>query len=447
MRKRIIPLMLLGLLTLANLVGCNENNNLSSSQITESPTTTNTTITTPSTATPSTVTPSTANPTTNKTEVTSTSTTTIHVESVSLSADNTSLNIGDTATITVSILPEDATDKSYSLSSSNNEVISIENNIITALKEGNSTITVTTTDGEKTDSIDISVVSQYSKVSITVDELPESVTSFCIEGSISKSKITAAGTYDNFYIEDTLIGKIEGNAKDYEVCINDSNNSISDLLFSSNGFDLSLIEGIQSNITLYVFEINEDEVFNITVINDDNLCIKYRIIYQENETFYETLPTTLEKNSTIYVNSILSEIEEGYECVITYKYGNGESNTYAGYIEVIDDLTITISKKKLESVLVKILFNVTKYTDDKTSGTGIGNYLRDSKGNYYRGGDHQIKYGETLYLLNPWGNSFKVKIVVGGTTIKDGSITSILNGKNKFEFKITGETTITLSDL
>lgn len=446
MRKRIIPLMLLGLLTLANLVGCNENNNLSYSQTTESPTTTNITTTTPSTAnpstaTPSTVTPSTANPTTNKTEVTSTSTTTIHVESVSLSADNTSLNIGDTATITVSILPEDATDKSYSLLSSNNEVISIENNVITALKEGNSTITVTTTDGEKTDSIDISVASQYSKVSITVDELPESVTSFYIEGSISKSKITAAGTYDNFYVGDALTGYVNGNADAYEIYIyaGELEGEISELLYSTSGFEIA--EEYGESLIISVVEATA-KTANIVVINEDNISVNYTVNYTNSSS---TLPSNIEIGDWITI-SITSEIEDGYECVITYKYGNGNDNTYEHGIEVTGDLTITIIKKKLETVLVKIIFNVTKYTDDKKD-TGIGNYLRDGDYNYYRGGDHQIKYGETLYLLNPWGASFKVKIVVGGTTIKDGSITSVLNGKNKFEFKITGETTITLSDL
>lgn len=435
MRKRIIPLMLLGLLTLTNLVSCNENNNLSSSQITESPTTTNITTTTPSTATPSTVTPSIANPTTNKTEVTSTSTATIHVESVSLSVDNTSLNIGDTATITVSILPEDASDKSYSLSSSNKEVVSIENNVITALKEGNSTITVTTTDGEKTDSIDISVISQYSKVSITVDELPESVTSFCIEGSISKSKITAAGTYNNFYVGDALTGYVNGSADAYEIYIyaGELEGEISELLYSTSGFEIA--EEYGESLMISVVEATA-KTANIVVINENNISVNYTVNYTNSSS---TLPNNIKIGDWLTI-SITSEIEDGYECVITYKYGNGNDNTYEHGIEVTGDLTITISKKKLETVLVRIVFNLTNYVDDNNTTNGIGNYCRDGNFNYYTTGDNYVKYGETLYLVT-YKTDINIKVEINGKTIRDGI------PKYKDNFVVTGETIITLYDL
>lgn len=67
----------------------------------------------------------------------------IAVESVSLSEESLTLDEGETATLVVTILPEDATDKTVSWSSSNSSVATVSNGIVTAVKEGIATITAT----------------------------------------------------------------------------------------------------------------------------------------------------------------------------------------------------------------------------------------------------------------------------------------------------------------
>lgn len=83
------------------------------------------------------------------------------------------IDIGDTVTLSAIILPEDVDNPSITWSSSNPDVISIDNGEIKALKEGNSIITATTSNG-KTDSIELSVQEVVAeKVEI---QLPDVIT-------------------------------------------------------------------------------------------------------------------------------------------------------------------------------------------------------------------------------------------------------------------------------
>ena len=74
--------------------------------------------------------------------------TVIRVQSVTLSNNSLSLNIGDKTTLTANIYPSNATNKNVTWSSSNQSVITVSSNgEITAVNSGNATITVTTEDG------------------------------------------------------------------------------------------------------------------------------------------------------------------------------------------------------------------------------------------------------------------------------------------------------------
>lgn len=81
----------------------------------------------------------------------------IHVTSVSVQADKTELDVGEKAVLTIGVLPEDATDKTYAVVSSDPTIASISGNEVTALKAGDVKITVTSTDGGKTASVDLKV--------------------------------------------------------------------------------------------------------------------------------------------------------------------------------------------------------------------------------------------------------------------------------------------------
>jgi len=95
----------------------------------------------------------------------------IHVTSVSLSESSKSLSKGGSFTLTATVLPSDATDKSVSWSSSNESVATVNNGTVTAIGGGTATITVTTTDQSKTATCSVTVNVPVTGVSLSKSTL------------------------------------------------------------------------------------------------------------------------------------------------------------------------------------------------------------------------------------------------------------------------------------
>ena len=83
--------------------------------------------------------------------------TTVNVTSVSLSQTEATLNIGETLTLTPTVLPDNAMDKTVTWASSDETVATVADGVVTAVAAGTATITVTTTDGAKTATCTITV--------------------------------------------------------------------------------------------------------------------------------------------------------------------------------------------------------------------------------------------------------------------------------------------------
>ena len=92
-------------------------------------------------------------------KVKSNSTNPVHVTGVSLSQTTLSLVKGGTATLTATVAPSDATNQNVSWRSNNTAVATVENGTVTAISEGNTTITVTTEDGGHTATCSVEVKS------------------------------------------------------------------------------------------------------------------------------------------------------------------------------------------------------------------------------------------------------------------------------------------------
>lgn len=85
----------------------------------------------------------------------------VHVESVSLNKDTTSLVVSATETLTATVLPSNATDKTVTWVSSDPTKATVSNEgLVTALAAGETTITVTTTDGAFTDTCVVTVTTE-----------------------------------------------------------------------------------------------------------------------------------------------------------------------------------------------------------------------------------------------------------------------------------------------
>ena len=99
----------------------------------------------------------------------------IPVTGVELSESSLTLDVGGTKTLTATVYPSDATDKSVSWESSDPTVAKVENGLVTALKPGSTTITATANDGSgksATCSVTVNKIAITGPIAITTTKEP-----------------------------------------------------------------------------------------------------------------------------------------------------------------------------------------------------------------------------------------------------------------------------------
>ena len=85
------------------------------------------------------------------------------VDRVTLEPNTLTLEKGEKETLTATVAPTNATNKGVTWSSSNNEIATVNNGVVTAVKEGTATITVTTEDGSRTATCTVTVNAPQTK--------------------------------------------------------------------------------------------------------------------------------------------------------------------------------------------------------------------------------------------------------------------------------------------
>lgn len=113
---------------------------------------------------------------------------TVAVESVSLNQETLALAVGKTATLTATVLPEDATNKNVTWASDNEDVATVdENGLVTAVAAGTANITVTTEDGGHTATCAVTVNAKQP-------EVPEVKTGYTVSLPTDKATIQPGET-------------------------------------------------------------------------------------------------------------------------------------------------------------------------------------------------------------------------------------------------------------
>lgn len=126
----------------------------------------------------------------------------VAVTGVSINPTSANLQIGGSTDLTYTILPANATDKSVSWSSSNTSVATVNNGHVTAIAAGMATITVTTTDGNKTATCSVTVTAgpPVPSTSLTT-HVPEIYEAKDIAGGYNTPlTVVAEREYEVFYI-------------------------------------------------------------------------------------------------------------------------------------------------------------------------------------------------------------------------------------------------------
>ena len=95
----------------------------------------------------------------------------VAVNGVSLKPNTLSLKVGKAEALSAVVIPANADNKTVSWSTSDPSVATVANGLVTAVKEGSATITVTTADGGKTATCAVTVSAIYVPVTgITIDQ-------------------------------------------------------------------------------------------------------------------------------------------------------------------------------------------------------------------------------------------------------------------------------------
>ena len=121
---------------------------------------------------------------------------TVNVTGITLDKTEASMIVGgETLTLTPTVAPGNATDKSVTWSSSDEAVATVTDGVVTAVAAGTATITVTTTDGAKTATCAVTVAAPAaSTYTVSVKEGTDDATSWTIAPAEATTTGVAAGT-------------------------------------------------------------------------------------------------------------------------------------------------------------------------------------------------------------------------------------------------------------
>ncbi len=117
--------------------------------------------------------------------------TTVAVTGITLSPTSVSLAVGGTRTLTATVSPSNATNKTVNWTSSDTSVATVSNGTITGKKAGSATIIATTADGGKTAYCTVSVTASSTTVAVTGVTMSKTTASLTVGGTVALSATVA----------------------------------------------------------------------------------------------------------------------------------------------------------------------------------------------------------------------------------------------------------------
>ena len=121
----------------------------------------------------------------------------IAVSAVAVSPTTATVKVGESVTLSATITPDDATDKTITWSSSDEKVATVDAGKVTGVTEGTATITATTKDGNKTATCAVTVSNEApsSKEVILEGEITSDLTLNAADKNYMKGFVYKTGCY------------------------------------------------------------------------------------------------------------------------------------------------------------------------------------------------------------------------------------------------------------
>jgi len=186
------------------------------------------------------------------------------VTDVTLDKTSATIMVGNTEILTATIQPNNATNQNVTWSSSDITVATVANGLVTAVSQGIATITVTTQDGSKTATCDVTVTP--APIRVTGVTLNKSVTSLVVGDT------------------ETLTATIQpNNATNQSVMWSSDNSAVATI---ANGLVTALSQGI-ATITVITQDGGYRASCNVTVVDDTQLATG-----TPNTSWYNSTATT-----------------------------------------------------------------------------------------------------------------------------------------------------------
>lgn len=328
-----------------------------------------------------------------------------HVTSVSLNTASLNLHPGDQSTLTATVLPSNATNKSVNWSTSNSSVATVSGGIVTAVAAGTATITVTTVDGSKTATCTVSVTNiavtgvSLNKSSLTLTRLdsetltatvaPSNATNKNINWSSSNTSVatvnggtvTAVGAGSA-----TIYAKSAENASIQATCtvtVNPIN--VSGISLNKNA--LSLGVGVSETLTA-----------TITPANADNTNVNWS--------------TSNSSIATVSGGTVTGVAEGSATITATSAADNTKYATCTVTVTAVTDCTIDLTAQGFSNQ--QAITTVTKSSFTLTFAKASGS----SAPTYYTSGTSVRTYANNTLTVATSGSDKITKIVftLGGTT-------------------------------
>ena len=341
---------------------------------------------------------------------------TISVTGVSLNKNSLTLDIGDTETLTATISPSNATNQNVTWTSSNTGVVTVSNGIVSAISAGTSTVTVKTTDGNKTATCNVTVQgaveAAISEVNGTATASNGAISGWTVTGDkYADGGVKLDASNDCVYRLDIFSGDISNNMVELSVSIYAKiYPGTNGVIGTANSYTVAALNS--SNATLNSVTKTGSDVFTSSYTNvvfdlDSNLsgCTGIKFVYTNKgignvgllsiswTATFTTPPATsitAAPTRTFYVGEMISFtdisvkdnndyavlsfsfLNDGY--VFTYSdapsNGSTASKTFTNAVafgSLTCSLTVSVQRKAYSTPTTEIL----TYTGDEFDDAGI----------------------------------------------------------------------------